>query len=168
MTEIERKWLVPDFSASLLATESPREQIEQVYLSHQPEVRMRLVVDRGANEYATLTLKAGRGLVRSEYEMPISPAAYRAAKDVPRLTKLRYVTSANKHWVDIDVYDGPLDGLVVAEVEFDSVHAARAFTPPDWFGREVTDDKRYSNAQLAVTSLSLLQGDTTTEPPPFS
>jgi CYTH domain-containing protein len=51
--------------------------------------------------------------------------------------------------VEVDEYAGALDGLVVAEVEFADEEASRAFQPPTWFEREVTDDWRYSNRSLA-------------------
>ena len=51
--------------------------------------------------------------------------------------------------IELDVYTGDLEGLVVAEVEFDSEEAAEAFAPPEWFGEDVTDDVRYKNQRLA-------------------
>jgi CYTH domain-containing protein len=51
------------------------------------------------------------------------------------------------------VYSGALTGLMVAEVEFPSEEAARAFVPPAWFGREVTNDSRYKNRRLATEGL---------------
>ncbi len=42
---------------------------------------------------------------------------------------------------------------VVAEVEFDDEDAARAFTPPPWFGREVTGERGYANRSLSVHGL---------------
>jgi adenylate cyclase len=47
------------------------------------------------------------------------------------------------------MYKGDLEGLVVAEVEFDSEEAADAFAEPDWLGRDVTEDVRYKNQRLA-------------------
>ena len=47
-------------------------------------------------------------------------------------------------------FGGGLDGLIIAEVEFDSPESLTGFTPPGWFGTEVTDDGRYSNASLAL------------------
>ena len=47
------------------------------------------------------------------------------------------------------MYTGDLEGLVVAEVEFDSETAAEAFAPPEWFGEDVTEDVRYKNQRLA-------------------
>jgi adenylate cyclase len=51
--------------------------------------------------------------------------------------------------IELDVYGGDLEGLVVAEVEFASEEDADAFDPPAWLGREVTDDPRYKNQRLA-------------------
>jgi hypothetical protein len=42
-----------------------------------------------------------------------------------------------------------LEPLVLAEVEFRSKRQARVFTPPSWFGRDVTDDERYTGSCLA-------------------
>jgi len=41
---------------------------------------------------------------------------------------------------------------VYAEVEFDSVEEANAFTPPAWFGKEVTEDGSFTNAALSRLS----------------
>ena len=55
--------------------------------------------------------------------------------------------------LELDVYHGRLEGLLTAEVEFDAVAAASAFVPPDWLGRDVTDDPRYKNKKLATDGL---------------
>jgi adenylate cyclase len=41
------------------------------------------------------------------------------------------------------------EGLITAEVEFDSVSDSEGFDPPPWFGDEITDDARYANQALA-------------------
>ena len=55
--------------------------------------------------------------------------------------------------VELDVYEGDLDGLVTAEVEFPDEASALAFDAPEWLGRDVTEDKRYGNRVLAVEGL---------------
>ena len=55
--------------------------------------------------------------------------------------------------IELDVFSGAHDGLVLAEVEFESTEALEAFEPPEWFGPEVTDDGRYTNAGLALDGL---------------
>ena len=52
--------------------------------------------------------------------------------------------------IELDEYGGDLDGLLVAEVEFPGENEAHAFTPPPWFGLDVTDDRRFKNQRLAV------------------
>jgi CYTH domain-containing protein len=54
-----------------------------------------------------------------------------------------------RYTVEIDVYTGRHEGLVVAEVEFEDETAARLFQPPDWLGKDVSRDRRYSNQLLA-------------------
>ena len=52
--------------------------------------------------------------------------------------------------IEVDVYAGDLEGLVVAEIEFPSEEEARALEPPEWLGEEVTGDHRYLNETLAT------------------
>ena len=51
---------------------------------------------------------------------------------------------------EVDVYEGTLDGLLTAEVEFPDEAAAHAFAAPQWMGEDVTGDKRYANQRLAT------------------
>ena len=47
--------------------------------------------------------------------------------------------------IEIDIYRGSNEGLMVAEVEFPDVQTYHSFHPPDWLGDEVTGASRYSN-----------------------
>jgi CYTH domain-containing protein len=70
------------------------------------------------------------------------------------IDKFRYVfpvEGTNLSW-ELDVFNGANDTLVLVEVEMPE--ETSAFELPDWIGTEVTSDKRYSNANLAVTLLS--------------
>jgi adenylate cyclase len=69
-----------------------------------------------------------------------------------RIEKVRYLVPAEAPGlvIEVDVYDGALAGLVVAEVEFAGEADAEAFVPPAWLGREVTGDARFKNQRLAV------------------
>jgi CYTH domain-containing protein len=64
--------------------------------------------------------------------------------------KTRHRIPYGTHLIELDVFADTLEGLVFAEVEFDSTEALAAFDPPPWFGREVTDDGRYTNASLSL------------------
>jgi len=52
----------------------------------------------------------------------------------------------------IDVFDGPLEGLILAEAEFDSAAAAEALTVPFFVAGEVSADDRFTGGQLVRAS----------------
>lgn len=87
-----------------------------------------------------------------EVEVELHPAEFdtlwRLTKG-RRLRKTRYELPYRRLMMEVDVYHGRLRGLVVAEVEFSSERERRAFTAPDWVGREVSSDTRYDNRRLA-------------------
>ena len=51
--------------------------------------------------------------------------------------------------IELDVFHGTYEGLVLAEVEFPSQEEALAFTAPCWFGRDVTFTGEYQNSRLS-------------------
>ena len=151
--EVERKFLVWEVPPAL--HRHPASAIDQGYLaidSDGSEVRLRRRAER-----TYLTSKRGRGLVRSEAEVEISQAQFDALWPLTegrRIEKTRYEISAGQRRViELDVYGGGLEGLVVAEVEFPTRAEAEAFDAPPWFGPDVTDDERYKNQRLATAGL---------------
>jgi adenylate cyclase len=147
--EIERKFLVAEPPEGL--DRWPSTPIEQGYLAiagDGTEVRVR----RRAGA-ATLTVKSGASRTRVEEELEIEPARFERLWPLTegrRIEKTRYeIDGGSGLTIELDVYAGALEGLVVAEVEFDSEEAADAFAAPEWLGREVTDDARYKNQRLA-------------------
>ena len=147
--EIERKFLVAEPPSDL--ERWPSTAIEQGYLAitgEGPEVRIR----RRAGK-AWLTVKSGGGRVRVEEEIEIDAERFERLWPLTeglRIEKTRYEIDGEDGLLnELDVYTGALDGLVVAEVEFDSEEAAEAFAPPGWLGDDVTEDVRYKNQLLA-------------------
>jgi CYTH domain-containing protein len=49
----------------------------------------------------------------------------------------------------IDVFEGPLQGLILAEAEFDSAGEAAALVIPSFVAHEVTNDFRFTGGNLA-------------------
>jgi CYTH domain-containing protein len=101
-----------------------------------------------------LTIKSGGGRVRVEEEFEIDErrsASLWPLSEGRRVSKTRYrLPGGGGLTIEVDVYTGDLSGLVTAEVEFSSEAASDEFEPPEWFGRELTEDHRYSNRSLAV------------------
>lgn len=124
--EIERKYLIDQLPADLASY--PCKVIEQGYLCTEPVVRI-----RRSNDKYTLTYK-GRGLmVREEYNLPLTAESFAHLKnkiDGRLIIKRRYlIPLAGKYTIELDVFDGDLAPLKLAEVEFETEEEANSFTP---------------------------------------
>ncbi len=56
--------------------------------------------------------------------------------------------------MSIDQFHGPLEGLLLAEVDFGPHGDPSALSMPSFALAEVTDDERFTGARLAVTTES--------------
>lgn len=50
----------------------------------------------------------------------------------------KYVIGSGNDSVSLQVYHGRFEGLVRAEIEFESEERAKRFVPPSWMGKEMT------------------------------
>ena len=143
--EIERKFLVGELP-NLDGVKSS--EIVQGYVSFSPEIRVRQLNDK---YYRT---EKGEGMVvREENEWEISKEeAEKMFKEVKTnlIEKTRYYIPYNKFTIELDVYKGIFKGLIVAEVEFESIEEAKNFAPPDWFLEDVSEKREYRNKILAL------------------
>ncbi|MBN1528612.1 MAG: CYTH domain-containing protein [Thermoleophilaceae bacterium] len=148
--EIERKFLVTGAPPDDL-DQHPSDEIRQGYLAvadDGTEVRVRA---RGGDY--TLTVKSGPSRTRVEEEIEIDERRFESLWQLTagrRIEKRRHLVPSGDLSIELDVYAGDLDGLVTAEVEFESADQAEAFDPPPWIGTEVTGDGGYSNQSLAA------------------
>ncbi len=149
--EIERKFLLQSLPHALAFAR--REAMLQGYLAVDGDTEVRV---RRTGAGSKLTIKHGGGEMRIEEELVLDPRQADALWELTsgrRLQKNRREMRVEGVAVSVDEYAGALDGLIVAEVEFDDEQAARAFTPPAWFGREVTGETGYANRSLSVDGL---------------
>lgn len=145
--EVERKFLVPE-PPDLDGTKS--DEIVQGYLAVGSDGEVRL---RRKGEGLVLTAKRGSGIARDEAEIQLDTGEFELLWPLTegrRLRKRRHLIPHGDREIELDVYEGDLEGLLVAEIEFPSEDAARAFEPPAWIGEEVTGDERYLNKTLAT------------------
>lgn len=148
--EIERKFLVKHLPENLNQYDSM--QLEQAYLCVNPVVRVR----RQDDDYI-LTYKGKGHMVREEYNLPLNQTAYehlleKADGNIIRKTRTRIPWQ--NHVIELDLFDAPFEGLMIAEVEFSTELEAVAFIPPEWFGRDVTFEKEYHNSYLSRKGFS--------------
>lgn len=144
--EIERKFLVTDLPADLAAF--PCRIIEQGYLCTDPVIRIR----RDNTKYE-LTYKSGGLMARQEYNLPLNEDAYHhllTKIDGRLIKKRRYmIPEKNNLTIELDIFDGDLAPLVLAEVEFPDEASAISYIPPEWFGEDVTFSGEYHNSVLS-------------------
>lgn len=147
--EVERKFLVDYIPPNYYTF--PHSYIHQGYLAIEAsgtEVRL-----RDKDNVYTQTVKSKGGLEREEFETYLTLEQFEVfwgATEGRRIEKTRFRLPHGLVTVEFDVYHGALLGLHVAEVEFPDKPTADKLILPYWFGREVTEDKRYKNQQLAV------------------
>jgi CYTH domain-containing protein len=144
--EIERRFVV-DRDVSALCRGGTR--ITQGYLWAEggANLRVRLCGDGGL-----LTLKGPRdGCIRREIEVPIAVERARQLLDgldpAQLIHKTRYRIDCDGIEWTLDVFDGDLAGLVIAEVELSAPD--QPITMPEWLGREITGEAAFGNSTLA-------------------
>lgn len=147
--EIERKFLVSELPEDL--ENYPCRLIEQGYLCTAPVVRI-----RKDNDKYELTYKSKGLMVREEYNLPLNHEAYEHLKskiDGRLIQKRRYMLPYLTYTIELDVFEGELAPLILAEVEFPSEDEANHFTPPSWFAEDVTLCGIYHNSALSKCSI---------------
>lgn len=144
--EIERKFLLKSLPDNL--ENYSFHQIEQGYLNTDPVIRI-----RREDEKYYLTYKSKGLLAREEYNLPLTKDAYTHLLpkiDGNLIRKKRYLIPLDsKLTVELDVFEGDLAPLILAEVEFPTEEVAKSFTPPEWLGEEVTYSMNYHNSVLS-------------------
>lgn len=151
--EIERRFALDAPPPEEWLAGQPCTDIRQGYVlvENGNELRVR---DKGGR--FLMTRKSGHGLIREEVEEEVSQAVFDLVWPLTqgrRVEKRRHHVRQGELQLEVDQYFGALDGFWSLEVEFDSAEQAHAFQPPDFVGLEVTQDKRFNNAQLALHGL---------------
>ena len=147
--EIERKFLLRELPENLESY--PVRHLEQGYLCTAPVVRI-----RRDNDKYELTYKGKGCMVREERNLPLTKEAYehlREKIDGRLIVKKRYMIPLEKYTIELDVFEGDLAPLTLAEVEFSSEDDAKNFVAPEWFAEDVTFSKLYHNSFLSQFNL---------------
>lgn len=153
--EIERRWLFD--VQKLYAVYTARVKlIVQKYTviddAHAFERRIRRQELDGLITYQW-TDKIGHGEDREEISSPATAEEFDALGPsgivgIPVIKDVYLHEIVNGLTMEVHAFKGPLAGHVSIEIEFPSRGAARNYIVPAWFGREVTDDRRYNGCDL--------------------
>lgn len=157
--EIERRFLLkegvplPD-SDSIL-------HLRQGYLLNSPglSIRVRMVDE----EQAFITIKhttSEQLTVRNEYEyeIPVSDAPeLLALSPLHIIRKQRHIIHLDGVKWEVDFFEEENEGLMLAEVELPSLDTP--LNIPEWIGKEISDDPKYMNNNLAQHPYTLWNTD---------
>lgn len=97
-------------------------------------------------------------MVREEYNLPLNEESFTHLKekiDGLLIQKRRYlIPLAEKYTIELDVFEGALAPLVLAEVELRLRRKRIRLIPPEWFGEDVTFSTKYHNSTLSQRTFS--------------
>lgn len=140
MMEIERKWILQKVPTEFRLVRNT--QMEQFYVSTNPEVRLRH--NPASNEPFRITVKGEGTLSREEIETKVSENFYNKLKDFvgkPPITKDYSIFNCGGYPLAVSVVDNGV--FIYAEVEFESEEQARNYQLPIDDAVEVTDNPEY-------------------------
>lgn len=146
--EIERKFLIDQKELPSDLEKYPHNELEQAYIITEPVLRI-----RKKNDAYILTYKGPGLMKREEVEFPLTKEAYEkllTKTDGNIITKTRYkIPDRDNLTIELDIFHGLFEGIYLAEVEFPDEETALSYTPPEWFGKEVTDENTFHNSSLS-------------------
>lgn len=124
--------------------------IKQGFLNSNPNrtVRVRINESQG---FLTIKGKSSfDGLVRFEFEKEIEKNDAMQLLNLCEpgiIDKKRYLVNFLNYIIEVDVFSGENEGLIIAEIELNDVSDNPQL--PEWIGEEVTGDVRYYNSYLS-------------------
>jgi CYTH domain-containing protein len=146
MEEIEHKYLV-DHVAWKALSKPPPVKIVQGFISRSPESIVRIRI-KGNKGFIAIKGKSV-GITRSEfeYEIPLQDAEDLLNEFTDKqIRKQRYEIQFRDHIWEVDVFEGPLKGLILAEIEVKSEE--EKFDLPYWVSEDVSRNPDYYNSVL--------------------
>lgn len=149
--ERERRWLVDAFPFEWVVS---IEDIRDLYVA-DTQLRLRRATPRdGGPPMLRLSRKADvddwRRLITTIYMTPTEFALFESLPGrVIEKTRTHLKPPDGAYDFSIDEFHGAHAGLRIAEVEFNDDDAMAAFTPPVFFGPEISADPAYRGGALA-------------------
>ncbi len=146
MLEIERKFLINGYPIGLELIKEV--EIEQGYLSIDPEIRLHKAVDinTGKTDFR-LTVKSNGDLTRTEIKTDVKESFYYDTLDLLGVNMIQKNLKEYKlgAWVleVCHVDSGTPNEFFYAEIEFPTEVDAKTFVPPKFLGREITFNEDY-------------------------
>ncbi|MFH0955965.1 MAG: hypothetical protein V1801_01995 [Candidatus Falkowbacteria bacterium] len=113
-----------------------------------------LKIKRKGDNYRLIKKETNTAHERVEHIINIKQGEFNALvkSAVQFHRKNRYIYPYDKYVCEIDYYLDRLDGYVRVEVEFDNDEDMHNFTPPKWFGGEITEINHEVHENLGIVT----------------
>lgn len=150
--EIERRFLINNLNNLDLSQYKHKHIIQDyLYKDRFTAIRKRKTVIENNVSY-TYTIKTKKiGISVNELENDISKDEYHSLKVNPNfnhIDKTRYIIPyINNLNIELDVFNDNFNGIILAEIEYESENQANIIQIPDWFGNEITN--KLTNSDMA-------------------
>ena len=163
MEELELTYLVRELPEGVL--DAPRKDMLDIYLpagAAHPTLRVR----KSGERYEITKkqpLKEGDASHQLETTIPLTEAEFVELGTLSgkRVEKTRYIYEEDGVTYEIDVFQGPLAGLVLADVEFGSAAEKDVFDMPAWCLADVTQEVFVAGGMLCGKSYADIERDLT-------
>lgn len=155
MIEIEKTFLVKKLPQNLSSYKSVK--IKQGYLSPSPSPLRIRQKDNYFEITKKLPLKKNDFSSAEEINIPLTQFEFNQLWILVdrSLEKTRYLIPLENDLIaELNIYEGDLVGLSQVEVEFKSTEQMNQFVPPDWFGKDITQEDFAANSFLAGKKFS--------------
>lgn len=115
------------------------------------QIEYNMPLDKASYEH--LAAKADGNVIRKKrYLIPINDDSF-TEEFLNANPELKKLVENGSIKIELDVFEAPFEGRILAEVEFPSEDAAKEYNPASWFDQDVTGDRRYSNSQMSAEKL---------------
>jgi len=152
MLENELTFLVKKLPKDL--EKYPKKEIRQGYYSDMPSPLRIRDEDGKFSLTKKIPLKEGDHSRYQETELFIKKEEFDRLWPgcKKNMTKTRYYYPLGSLKAEIDIYHGRLEGLATVEVEFSDEETRTNFSPPEWFGTDITQEEWSANSVLSDLS----------------
>ena len=153
--EIERRFLVNSLDEiDLSRFKSKRIIQDYLYSDRFSAIRKRCIISGKETKYI-YTIKTGKSKFSvNEIEKEITEEEYNSLivkEENNTIDKIRYfIPYENGLTIELDVFKGIYEGIIFAEIEFESEKQAENFKSPKWFGNEISS--KITNSMMAKTN----------------
>ena len=160
--EIEKKFVVRDINkVNEIISKYSKKQITQDYLyaDTYTAIRKRKVEQNNNTKYFYTVKTMKVGISVNEIEKEISKEEYNSLKineNYTTLLKDRYIIPyIDNLKIEMDVFKGKYEGIIFAEIEFESEEQAAKTAIPEWFDEEIS--KKITNSKMATQNIEKMK-----------